>query len=291
MNRHRIRLRIFLNFFVVVLCIYGIFLKDDPFQTISPLENFLINGIASAQKYSMKMQRYFMSLSSHYINNIDASKDNRTLRVQNELLQEKIFSYREILQENKRLKNLLNYSEELRFTKILARIVSMDASLNYKVLRIDKGIEDGVYLQAAVLTPKGVVGYVYRLTRNYSDVLTIIDSNNRIDALIKRIRVHGIVEGSDEKECHMKYVSRIETIILGDEVITAGFGNVYPKGLSIGTVSSIERASYGIVQKIKIIPSVVFENLEEVFVLTSKEQKDRQREWDMFETLNMEKEQ
>ena len=130
------------------------------------------------------------------------------------------------------------------------------------------------------MTSDGVVGYIYQTSKHYSDIITILDQNNRVDAIVSRTRSHGIVEGYNDTNCIMKYVTRTEPVVLNDEVITAGLGDIYPKGLKVGTVSKIERESYGITQFVEITPSVNFGKLEEVIVLISGlpkiENKDQQ---------------
>ena len=163
--------------------------------------------------------------------------------------------------------------------RILAQIVSYDANSDFRVLRINKGSGDGIKLQSTVVTSDGVVGYIYRLTDHFADILTIIDTNNRVDVLVQRTRSHGIVEGYRASKCLMKYVSQTDPVILGDEVITSGLGNVYPKGLRVGSVTRIERESYGITQQIEVTPAVDFTTLEEVVVLSFENDDARRLEW------------
>ena len=149
----------------------------------------------------------------------------------------------------------------------MAQVVSWDASNDFKVLRINKGENDGLKVLSPVITMTGLVGYVYRLTSNYSDILTILDQNNRVDAIIARSRTHGIIEGHSAMTCKMKYVARTEQLLEGDVIITAGLGEIYPKGIKIGTVSQIDKENIGITQRIEVKPSVDFQRLEEVVVL------------------------
>lgn len=120
---------------------------------------------------------------------------------------------------------------------------------------------------------------------HFSDVLTILDSRNRVDAIIDRIRTHGIIEGFSQGKCLMKYVNRIDPVVLNDIVLTSGLGNIYPKGLKIGRITRIERASYGISQIIKVTPSVDFSNIEEVVVLIPNDVSDKNAEFEMLDQI------
>ena len=83
----------------------------------------------------------------------------------------------------------------------------------------------------------------------------------------------------------MKYVTRTEPVILNDLVITSGLGNIYPKGLVVGSVSKIERESYGITQKIEVRPAVDFSRLEEVVVLVNEGDFSREQEFNALNAL------
>ncbi len=216
---------------------------------------------------------------SHYLANIEASKKNVELKRNIEDLNGQLFKYEEVVKENKRLKQLLAFAEDLKVERVMAQVVSRDSSSDFRVIRINKGFSDGIRLQSPVVTNKGLVGYIFRLTDHFADVITILDQNNRVDGLVERTRSHGIIEGDLGDVCLMKYVSRTEPVILNDKIITSGLGNVYPKGILIGHISKIEREGYGITQKIEITPGVDFGRLEEVIVLTSSYSDEKKKEW------------
>jgi rod shape-determining protein MreC len=211
--------------------------------------------------------------------NLNASRDNKKLQVKISELQNEIFTIQEQVKESKRILDLVNFGEQVTRKKIIARVVSWDSADDYKVVRINRGLRDGIKLQSVVTSHEGLVGYVYRLTDNYADVLTILDANNRVDSVVERLRSHGILEGYSRGKCIMKYVNRTEPIILNDIVLTAGLGNVYPKGMKIGYISRIERESYGSTQHLEVTPLVNFSKLEEVIVFIQDEEEHKQAEW------------
>jgi rod shape-determining protein MreC len=263
--------------------------RDFTRQETSAFENIMVDFFAPMQKSVTFVHDSFTSVFDDYIANVNASKENSKLNMKISDLESRIFTYKEIELENKRLKELLDFGQELPYKKVLAQIVARDASSDFRVLRVNKGLKDGLKLQATVVTGAGLVGFVYRLTDHFADILTILDPNNRVDSLIKRIRAHGIVEGDSDRQCLMKYVNRTEPIILNDEVLTSGLGNLYPKGILIGKISKIERESYGMTQDVKISPSVDFGKLEEVIVLVSEGDKKKDLEWEALDTNAQEK--
>lgn len=275
--------KLIVNIFVLFVALTGVARKDLDVTKVSLFESFLIDTFGPIQEVVTDVHRSIRDFFDHYITNVDASKENIKLRQEISQLNMRIFESEETFRENERLKNLLAFGDQLTEKKVLAQVVSWDATSNLKVIRINKGSRDGVKLQSVVVTAEGLVGYVNRLTKHYADILTIVDANNRVDGIISRIRSHGIVEGDSTDRCIMKFVTRTEPVELNDTVVTSGLGFIYPKGIKVGNVSKIERASYGITQYIEILPSVDFNRIEEVVVLVDKDDELLRKEWEALD--------
>ncbi|MBF0313978.1 MAG: rod shape-determining protein MreC [Oligoflexia bacterium] len=264
------RLKLILNVLLLLISLYGAAKKDFIVDESTFFQRLVINTTAPMQQFVFNLRSSVLLFFRHYIFIVNASMENDQLTKKVHDLEYTIFQLGEIKRENERLKELLKFGEEIPREKVLAQVVGFDSSSEFKVLRINKGLRDGVVLKSTVVTGQGLVGYVYRVSDYFSDILTILDQNGRIDAIVTRTRSHGIVQGLSHSKCIMKYVTRTEPVEVGDELITAGLGNIYPKGLRIGSIASIEKESYGITQLIEINPSVNFRKLEEVIVLINK---------------------
>ena len=232
----------------------------------------MIELLAPIQRGTLSFKESVAYTIDHYVTIVNTSKENEILRNEVSKLKNSIFELVEVQKENERLKQLLEFGKEISRKKVLAQVVSWDSSNEFKVLRINKGSNHGLKLMSPVITTTGLVGYIYRISPNYSDILTILDQNNRVDSLVVRTRTHGVVEGDSGFTCHMKYVNRTEQLQLDDEIITAGLGEVYPKGIRVGTISKIDKENFGITQKVEVRPSVDFHKLEEVVVLVEGEE-------------------
>lgn len=273
------RLKIFLNIAVLAIAFVSLSGRELSFEKTTVFDNFMVDIFSPVQSSVTFMRVKTLNFFEHYLMNIDASKENDVLKKDVLELQGQVFSLEQVAKENKRLKDLLQFRGESGLQKILAQIIAWDANSDFKVLRINKGKSDGVALQSSVITAKGLVGYIFRLTDHYSDIITILDPNNRVDALVERTRSHGIIEGYSRNRAIMKYLAGTEPVILGDLILTSGLGNIYPKGLKIGKIARIERESYGISQSIEITPSMDFSTLEEVVVLVTPKNELKEKEW------------
>ena len=277
------RVKLILNIIVLGVALFSFSRRPRHYGKSSAFEIFMIDSITPLQQSVTTIDEKLSSFFKHYIKNVTASKKNIDLSKKVSDLENQLFLTEEIRKENIRLKNHLEFKVEQNTRKILAQIVAWDSSSDYRVLRINKGQKNGVRLQSIVVTSEGLVGYVFRLTEHYADVLTVLDTNNKIDGIVERIRAHGLLEGDSEEKMKMKYVTRTEPVILNDLVITAGLGNIYPKGIRVGRVIKIERESYGITQLIELKPEVNFGTLEEVIVLAEPVNKNKKREWDALD--------
>ncbi len=193
--------------------------------------------------------------------NVALRKMVAELRKENNLLREKAIA-------SERLRNLLQFSKEIPRSMLPAQIIGIDPSSWFRTILIDKGTEHGVNRGMAVVSPEGIVGHVLQTSPHYSKVLLITDFNSSVDAVVQRSRAKGLVEGNGDNRCRLKYAERTQDIQPGDRVITSGLGGRYPKGLMIGTISKIQKKTYGLFQYAEIMLNVNFGKLEEVFVIT-----------------------
>ncbi|NOR50720.1 MAG: rod shape-determining protein MreC, partial [Desulfuromonadales bacterium] len=113
---------------------------------------------------------------------------------------------------------------------------------------------------------EGVVGRVVRSSPDFARVLLVTDASSAVASLLQGNRARGICRGKGE-QLVFDFVLRQEDVGVGDRVVTSGMGGVFPKGLVIGLVESVDRQEYGLFQAIEVTPAVDFSHLEEVLVL------------------------
>ncbi len=113
----------------------------------------------------------------------------------------------------------------------------------------------------------GVVGVVTATSAHASKTMLLLDRQSSVDALVQRSRARGVVRGIGRDRLEFEFVVRDSDVATGDEIVTSGFGGVYPKGLRIGRVVELREAR-GRLTKIAVVePSVDLGQLEQVFVM------------------------
>lgn len=183
----------------------------------------------------------------------------------------------ELRAENERLNKLLGFVEENeRFVIVGARVIGKDPDRWYGSLTIDRGRNDGVVNNMAVMTNDGLVGRVVETAANWSRVKILPDVSSSISAIVQRTRDGGIVKGNisgtaGDELLRMIYLPTDSDAQVGDKVITSGFGDIFPKGLYIGTVVELYKNEYDSFVTAVVEANVDFYHIEEVLLVSEKQ--------------------
>lgn len=201
--------------------------------------------------------------------------DNDDLREQVRLLREQLADYEKVKNENQLYQKYLEIKEQnTDFEFQPAMVIGRDANSQFSSFIVDKGSLHGVKKRDPVITADGLVGVVEEVGLTYSRVSTILDAGLNVGSFVSRTRDTGIVVGTVELalsgQCKMSYLSRDSGAGIGDLVLTSG-GNVFPKGLLIGTILEIRQEEHGISLYAVIEPFADIENTKDVFIITSFE--------------------
>ncbi|MEE9281435.1 MAG: rod shape-determining protein MreC, partial [Myxococcota bacterium] len=202
-----------------------------------------------------------------YLALLGVREENESLREGINRLERENLRYREAMVSSERFKRLEAFQARREVPMVAANVITQDLSRWFQSVTIDRGSEAGVRAGMPVITGSGVVGVVAGTTPSAAKVLLVIDLQSRVDAYVQRSRARGTLRGCSEEECEFDYVLREDDVKEGDQLLTSGLGSVYPKGLLVGTVASVERKPYGLFQSVRVSPAVDFRKLEEVFVI------------------------
>lgn len=176
--------------------------------------------------------------------------------------------------ENDRLTALLGLKESMaQYETTAARIVAYEPDNWYETIVINKGEKDGIKIGNVVVAGDGVVGQIAEAGTNWARVSAIINMDNAVGVRIVRTGDIAITEGDvtlcRDGLCKMTFMSKDSSVIVGDIVETSGLGGIYPSGMTVGKVREIFSDNSGTLQYAVIEPSVDFDNLHEVLVITN----------------------
>ena len=125
-------------------------------------------------------------------------EQNKMLRNEVEQLRVQNLQASEAIAENERLRALIGYRQmATQFDMVAARVIGRESATWSRMIVINRGKKDGVDVDMAVVTEKGLVGHVIETGWNSSKVQLIMDPRSSVGTLVQRAesRVAGIVQG------------------------------------------------------------------------------------------------
>ena len=175
--------------------------------------------------------------------------------------------YNEAMEENRRLRALMGFAPPVGFKIVPAEIFGVYGSGMPNTVLINLGERRAVRANQPVINRDGVAGRVAQVMKEYSVVYLLTEPRCRVAARIKRSREQGIVRFSMSKGMYLDNLPRQGDVVVGDTIITSGLGGIFPEGLVIGTVRSVEWPEREFFYDILIQPAVNFNALDELYVL------------------------
>jgi len=185
----------------------------------------------------------------------------------------------ELQHEVSQLREILGFSQALQYRNVPAQIIGKDPGNLFSTITIDKGRLDGMRQNMPVVAVQdgepGLVGKIYSVGRRSSQVLPIFDTGNYVAARLQDSRYEGLVsgQGTGHRSVTMRYVNAQarNEIQYGDLVITSGMNSIYPKGIHIGVVESIQARPYETSLELTVRPIVDFSRMEYLFVIVTED--------------------
>lgn len=146
----------------------------------------------------------------------------------------------ELDNQNRQLQKLLDYKATQPATAITAPIIGRSADHWWQQITLGRGSQDGIKVGAVVSGTGGVVGRVVQVTPHTSRVLLVSDPTSQIGVTISRSRYMGYLRGQSGNRAVMEFFDKVPDVRPGDVVSTSSFSQLFPAGLSIGRIESVD---------------------------------------------------
>lgn len=170
------------------------------------------------------------------------------------------------LKENNNLKNTL-----IDYEIIDAYTINRNVGYWYDTLTIDKGLDDGIVKDMAVINSKGLIGKIIKSTKNTSTVklLTGINENNRISVKIDidGTYLYGLLSNYQDSYFILEGISDNREITEDSIITTTGLDNLFPSGIRIGHFKKSITDNFELSRTIYVKSLVDFDNIDYVMVL------------------------
>ncbi|MFZ2756747.1 MAG: rod shape-determining protein MreC [Atopobiaceae bacterium] len=211
----------------------------------------------------------FVGLGNVFTNLTASQESLSDLKSQNEELQAKVTELSEAEQTATRLEGLLQLQNTYSLQSTAARIVSGSTDSWSTTVTIDKGSASGLAVGMPVSDSGGVIGQISACGPTSATVRLLADENSSVSAMLQASRAQGMLRGSADGTLKLDMIQTDLTVNVGDTVVTSGLGGVFPKGLPLGKVTSVNKPTGAIYYEIVVQPFTTAQSYEEVLVITS----------------------
>jgi rod shape-determining protein MreC len=206
----------------------------------------------------------------------DLRQRNQDLEAENARLLLEIVRLREIEVEAGLQRDLLSFAQgrpafDIQGAHVVGRVIGRDPSNLQRTVTLDVGRRDGIERNMPVITARGLVGRISQVGESWSRVLLITDVSSSVNAVAQSTRATGLVQGTVDGLPVMRDIPQADTVSVGDTVFTSGLGGNFPRQLLIGQIVSVQRNDYDLYQTAVVQPTVDFDRLEMVLVVTDFE--------------------
>lgn len=239
------------------------------------------NGISSSVSTVVSpLQKIVYNINSRvketvdfFLNFSEVKLENEQLKQKNAELANELIEYESLKDEVERLREALNFTESRsNYNYVGVNIIGYSGSSLSDGYIIDKGSNDGIAKNMVVVSYKGLVGKVTKVSSNFAVVQSILNENIAVAVMDQQTRdATGVLQGlSDKKDTNMTVVYNLpidSDVKEGDIIITSGLGKIYPKEIPVGTVVSVQEDNVKVMKSAVVEPFVNFNKLEELFVV------------------------
>lgn len=199
-----------------------------------------------------------------------AQADETVARARMAALAERAARTEQLAQENSRLRALLELRPAVIVRSLPAEVMYEAADTFSRKVFIDRGTQHGVVLGAPVINEAGVVGQVTRAFALTSEVTLLVDKDAAIPVINTRTQQRSAAFGGGgvgPGGMELRFVSGHADVKVGDVLQTSGLDGVYPPGLPVASVSSVERRAEAGFARIGLVPAAVPDGVRHVLVL------------------------
>ena len=196
-------------------------------------------------------------------------------KINNEIMNENFFLKKKLLDINRSQYNYqdsLNNSNYDNYKIINAKIINNSIHKKNNHFTLDKGEQDGVKVDQAVLGFNGVVGKIHSVSSNFSIGHSLLSSKLIIPSSIGESKVISSVTwlGDNPEILNVLYVPKHLNINKGDTVYTSSFESIFPERIPISIIIKVDKNSNSNFQEIKSYPIENFYSIYNVYLVENK---------------------
>lgn len=263
---------------VIVAFLIGILIYQAASGSFASLPEAIVGTVVTPiVKVSTAISENVGGFFNNLISAKDIEKENKELKAELSEAYEKLSEFEKYKNENKQLKEMLKIREEHPdYEMESAAVIGRDSLSAFGKFTISKGGGSDIKVGYPVITNEGFVGIITHVGPTYSVVTTVLDPEINVGIYNSRTRETGVVGGSadlsSKGKTKLKLLPRDTALLSGDIIETSGIGGVFPAGILVGTIESINPENSGVSMYAAIVPVVDVTKVSDVVIVKSFEE-------------------
>ncbi|MEI4800110.1 rod shape-determining protein MreC [Bacillus sp. NPDC077411] len=264
------RLIVLLVSIILLVALIGISLKER--KNLTWPEQFVKDTVGVVERVFQKPANYVAGFFENIEDVKRTYEENKELKAKLDKYAELSVKVKELEKTNEELRDILGKKDTLRdFNPVHATVINRNPDKWNDIIGIDKGAQEGIQKDAAVITSKGLIGKVKSVSQFTSTVelISSLNRTNRISAVVRGdSNVFGLIEGYDKEKQQLVFTKIPSGVKVEKDqtVVTSGLGGVFPDGLVIGQIVEVTADEYGLTQTAYIKPAADLNDVNNVMV-------------------------
>ncbi|ENH97952.1 rod shape-determining protein MreC [Gracilibacillus halophilus YIM-C55.5] len=245
---------------------------------VTMVEKFIHDSVGWIQEIVNMPVSAVMTFSENIQDIRNVYEENQRLKSNLENLRQLEYKNQELSQEMEELEAILDKSETdflQNFDAIQASVIARSKEQWFQQITINKGTDDGIQKNMAVITGQGMIGKVQTTSPFSSTVLLLngFDNSNRISVNVDQgdsnQDMSGFILGYNEERelLELELNENDQQVEAGHMVFSSGLGGMFPKGLEIGEIQEVSEDQYDLAQVALVEPSADLEDVQHVMVI------------------------
>lgn len=244
---------------------------DSPQITLA--RSWVVAVITPVERVFLDTGHGLRSLWANYVDLRHVRQHDRDLQYQMDQLRIEQAAIAEDAVQGHRLQALLAFQQHYVAATVAAQVIGTSGSDLSRVIYIDKGSADGLKPEMAVITPDGIVGKIRdvfpKTAPHTAQVLLINDQTSGAGVILASTRIRAIIRGTSGGRVLINNLTPDDRIKPGERVVTSGGDQIFPRGLPVGTIESIQAdPEHQPYTAIRVKPAANLFQLEEVLIIT-----------------------
>ncbi|WP_459499270.1 rod shape-determining protein MreC [Bacillus sp. C1] len=264
------RLIVLLVSIILLVALIGISLKER--NNLTWPEQFVKDTVGVVERVFQKPANYVAGFFENVEDVKRTYEENKTLKEKLDKYAELSVKVKDLEKDNAKLRETIDKKDSLRdYKPIQATVIARNPDKWYDLIGIDRGAQQGIEKDMAVMTSKGLVGRVKSVSQFTSTVelLSSLNRTNRISAVVEgQERIFGLIEGYDKEKQTLVFTKIPSDVKVEKDqtVVTSGLSDIFPKGLVIGKVVDVAPDEYGLTQTAYVKPAADLNDVDHVMV-------------------------